>query len=166
MHEGTVVFGSKRSHLIGLLLLIAASTPLAFALENVLRQWLLPPQFEEVRVWLCATLTPWAWATVGLTAAAVALGWWMVGALYRKAKRRPSKTDDPTTIRARASLEAVILASSTTQLPALAATMLYMMGAPLLPTAVSIGVATVGVLSMVLWLPREAAADQSEPPAA
>lgn len=131
-----------------MLLLVALSTALALAVETAVRRLMLPPEFEQVREWLSPTLEPWAWGTVPLTALAGVTGWWLYGRLVRRGIARAKPGSDPERTRARAELDAAILASSAPQVPAVAATMLFMMGAPLRPVLVAMGVAVVGVLSL------------------
>jgi len=140
---------------LGVLVLIALSTPLALGLETVVRRLLMPPDFEQVRAWLAPVLTPWAWATVPLTALAIGLGWWLFGVLVRRELRGAPPDTEPNKARAKAELESIILASSAPQVPAVIATLLFMMGAPLLPVAIAMGVATLGVLSLG-WRVRHA----------
>lgn len=146
------VAAPSRARLFGLLALICLSTPLALGVETVLRRLMMPPNFEEVRAWLSPTLTPWAWAAVPVTVVATGLGWWLFGVLARRElnKRRPGCTEAEA--RARAELEAVLLATSAPQVPAVAATMLLMMGASAVPVLVTMGVAMLGVLSLGLRL--------------
>ncbi len=64
--------------------------------------------------------------------------------------------------RARAEFEALMLSTSAPQVPAVVATMLFMMGASLTPVLVCMGVAMLGVLSLGLG-GREP--DEASPPA-
>jgi len=140
--------------LYGLLGLIAVSTPLALVVESSLRRLMLPPDFDAVRAWLAPTLTPWAWATVPATLVAACLGWWLYRVLARRELRsaRPGLTEEQA--RAKAEFEALMLASSAPQVPAVAATMLYMLGADVVPVVVSMVLATLGVVSLGLWIGR------------
>ncbi|MEM9454457.1 MAG: hypothetical protein AAGF11_09775 [Myxococcota bacterium] len=149
----------SRARLYGVLALICLSTPVALGVETVLRRLMMPPEFDAVRAWLSPTLTPWAWATVPVTVAATGLGWWLFRTLTRRAlsrrtlnKRRPELSEHEA--RAKAQLDAIILASSAPQVPAVAATMLFMMGAALTPVLVAMGTAMLGVLSLGLWIQR------------
>lgn len=139
-----------RARLYGLLALVALSTPLALVVETGLRRLMMPPDFEQVRAWLSPTLTPWAWATVPITLLTTGLGWWLQRVLARRGlrRRRPGLTEAQA--RARAEFDALMLASSAPQIPAIVATMLYMLGAELQPVVVAMGVATLGVLSLGL----------------
>jgi hypothetical protein len=134
--------------------LIALSTPLALAVESGLRRLMMPPDFEAVRSWLSPTLTPWAWATVPATLVTTCLGWWLYGVLSRRElrARRPGLTEEQA--RAKAEFEALMLASSAPQVPAVAATMLYMLGADLVPVVGSMLGATLGVVSLGVWIGR------------
>lgn len=143
-----------RGRLYGLLGLVALSTPLVLVVESGLRRLMMPPDFDAVRAWLSPTLTPWAWATVPATLVATGLGWWLFGVLVRREQSllRPGSSADEA--RAKAEFEALMLASSAPQVPAVAATMLYMAGAPWLPVASAMAMATVGVLSLGLRIGR------------
>jgi hypothetical protein len=145
---------SSRARLYGLLGLIALSTPLALVVESGLRRLMMPPDFDLVRAWLAPTLTPWAWATVPATLATTVLGWWLYGVLTRRElrTRRPGLTAEQA--RAKAEFEALMLASSAPQVPAVAATMLFMLGADVVPVAVSMATATLGVISLGAWIGR------------
>jgi len=146
----------SRARQYGVLAIICLSTPLALGVETVLRRVMMPPDFEAVRAWLSPTLTPWAWATVPLTAVATGLGWWLLRVLKRRElnKRRPGLTESEA--RARAEFEALMLSTSAPQVPAVMATMLFMMGASLVPVLVAMGVAMLGVLSLGLAVGRGA----------
>ncbi|MCH9682164.1 MAG: hypothetical protein K0V04_12070 [Deltaproteobacteria bacterium] len=143
---------ASRTRLYGLLGLIALSTPLSLAVESLIRRLLLPPEFDQVRVWLAPTLTPWAWGMVPLTVATTALGWWLFSSLARRELRRARPGLTPAQARAKAQFEALMLASSAPQVPAVAATVLFMFGASIVPVAVAMVTATAGVLSLALWL--------------
>ena len=144
----------SRARLYGLLGLIALSTPLALVVESGLRRLMMPPDFDVVRAWLAPTLTPWAWATVPATLVTTCLGWWLYRVLSRRElrARRPGLTEEQA--RAKAEFEALMLASSAPQVPAVAATMLYMLGADVVPVVVSMLGATLGVVSLAGWIGR------------
>jgi hypothetical protein len=144
----------RRTRLFGLLGLVAISTPLALVVESSLRRLVMPPDFDAVRAWLSPALTPWAWAMVPATLVGTALGWWLLGVLTRRElrARRPGVTEEQA--RDKAEFEALMLASSAPQVPAVAATMLYMLGAGLEPVIASMGVATLGVVSLGAWVGR------------
>jgi thiol-disulfide isomerase/thioredoxin len=149
-YDALTVAVPSRARLVGLLGLVALSTPLALVVETGLRRLMMPPDFDAVRAWLSPALTPWAWATVPAAVAATGLGWWIFRVLVRRElrARRPGLTQAQA--RAKAEREAVLLASSAPQVPAVIATMLLMMGAEVLPVAMAMGVAMLGVLSLTL----------------
>lgn len=144
----------SRARLVGLLGLVALSTPLAVVVETGVRRLMMPPDFDAVRAWLSPALTPWAWATVPAAVAATGLSWWLYRVLTRRELRRRRPGLSEAEARAKAELEAVLLASSAPQVPAVVATMLFMMGAEGLPVAVAMGVAMLGVLSLGAWVGR------------
>lgn len=147
---------AARAHarLWGLLGLIALSTPLAWVVESGLRRLLFPPDFDAVRAWLSPTLTPWAWAMVPAALVTTGIGWWLYRALARREllARRPGLTAEQA--RAKAEFEALMLASSAPQVPAVAATMLYMLGADAVPVAAAMITATLGVVSLGVAIER------------
>ena len=114
----------------------------------------VPPDFDAVRAWLSPTLTPWAWAMVPAALVTTGIGWWLYRVLARREllARRPGLT--PEQARAKAELEALMLASSAPQVPAVAATMLYMLGADAVPVAAAMITATLGVVSLGVALER------------
>ena len=124
------------------LTLIAA--PLALALETALRTLLFPPEFAEVRVLLEPGLTPVAWWVFALAWPVGAVG---VGLQRRLADRKLARIPrgaDPG-IRARAFIGAFFLSASIVQIPAIVATLLFMLGASLTPVVATMGVATVAI---------------------
>lgn len=137
-----------------LLLTIAASTPAALWLEGLLRRWLLPPEFEELRDWLRPTLAPLAWGFVGLALLAVVAAFLAQAPLFRGALRRQPATATEGARAARARLETLLLVTSLAQVPALLATLNFAFGAPIAPTLVAIGVGTVGVLAQWVGVER------------
>ena len=144
------IHSGGRSRVLGVLVLVALSTVLALAVETGVRRMMMPPDFEQVRAWLSPTLEPWAWAIAVVTAFACAGGWWLFGVLLRRGLARARPGLAPDRARARAELDAAILASSVPQVPAVVGTMLFMMGAPLLPVVTAMAVAVLGVLSLGL----------------
>lgn len=149
-----VVAVSRRARLWGLLGLIALSTPLVWVVESGMRRLVFPPDFDAVRAWLSPTLTPWAWAMVPATLVTTGIGWWLYRVLARREllARRPGLTAEQ--VRAKAEFEALMLSSSAPQVPAVAATMLYMLGADVVPVAVAMVAATLGVVSLGIWIGR------------
>lgn len=162
-YHGRAMAERSRARLYGLLGLVALSTPLALVVETGLRRVMMPPDFDAVRAWLSPTLTPWAWATVPATLVTTVLGWWLYHVLARRElrARRPGLTAEQA--REKAELEALMLASSAPQVPAVAATLLYMLGADVVPVVVAMGGATLGVLSLGPWIGRARPSDGDGP---
>lgn len=129
-----------------MLALVAISTPLALALETGLRQIMFPPEFDEVRMWLRPSITPWVWIAPVLCALAVPVGLriqrWLV---TRDLARLP--TEERTEARrVSAEFDALLLSTSAPQLPAVISTFAFMVGSHLLPVLVAMAVSTAGVL--------------------
>lgn len=145
-----------RKKTLGLLAVVAISTPLALAVETGLRWLLFPPEFDEVRAWLRPAITPWMWTASVLAIAFTLLGWklqtWFV------ARRMSRLAEDKRTpeAEAKAHFDALMLSSSCPQIPALFATFGFMIGAELLPVLVAIAIATAGVLTLGALLPGPA----------
>lgn len=131
-----------------MLAVVVVSTPLALAFETLLRQLLFPPEMDEVRAWLRPSLTPWTWLAPPASAAASVLGVKLYRILLRRgtAKLDPGKTDPDAIDKVR--LDALLLATSAPQVPALLATVAFMFGAELTPVLVAMAVATLGVASV------------------
>jgi hypothetical protein len=136
----------------GILTLIAASTPAMLGIESLLRWLLLPPEFEEVRIWLGPSITPYVWALAAAAAVAGPVGFRLQRALVNRTLSRldPAHVDDMSEPRAR--FDALILSTSVVQVPALLATLGYLLGADLLAVVVAIAVATIGVIAQGIAL--------------
>jgi hypothetical protein len=135
-----------------MLALVAVSTPLALVLETALRMLLFPPEFEEVRAWLRPTITPWVWVTPVLAAIATLGGlrlqrWY---AARQFAALAPAKQTDEGW--AAANFDALMLSTSAPQVPALLATLAFMLGSAAPPVLAAIAVGTAGVLVQGLTL--------------
>ena len=139
----------------GLLAIIGLSTPFALVVETGVRRLMMPPEFEQVRAWLRPDITPWAWVTVPLALVGTAVGFALQRWLARRELSKPPRAGvDPETARRKAEFEALMLSTSAPQIPALLATFAFMFGSALLPVLVSMGVATLGVISLGLAAPR------------
>jgi len=119
--------------------------PVALGVETLLRKSLFPPDFEELRSLLGPKVTPIAWALCGVAVVTIALGVALHDRIVAQQLRRTPPGIDPEVARARASLGAFLLAATIPQLPAIFATFTFMVGAPLLPVLVCIGISTIGV---------------------
>jgi hypothetical protein len=144
--------GRRRTY--GLLAIIGLSTPAALMVETALRHVLMPPEAEALRAWLRPIVTPWVWWTLPATAVAVVLGAWLYRWLLRRELRRLEVRLPAVQARHKAEFEALMLATSAPQLPALAATLAFMCGAELQPVLAAIVAGTLGVLVMGAWVLR------------
>lgn len=125
---------------------VALSTPAALGLESLMRAFLLPPAMEELRAWLRPQLAPVAWALVALAAGSIALAVFLQPRAYRGALRRQPAGLDPRSREAKARFDALLIVTSLPQIPALLATIAFTFGAEPLPTLLTIGLGTAGVL--------------------
>lgn len=129
-----------------MLAVIGISTPLALALETLLRMLIFPPEFEEVRMWLRPTITPWVWFAPILAAVMTVVGIAVQRALARRAIAKLDADARTPEALAAAHFDGLMLSTSAPQIPALIGTIAFMVGAELTPVLVGIAVATVGVL--------------------
>jgi len=126
--------------------LIAVSGPLSLGVETAVRLALFTPDMVYLRSLTAPTLTPVAWflaaltALGGLAAVPVQRGW------YRRRIAREGAGATPES-RARAAFEALYVATSVPQIPALVVTLFFTAGARLLPVAVALGVSALAVLA-------------------
>jgi hypothetical protein len=146
-----------------MLAVVAVSTPLALAVETTLRMLLLPPEFEEVRAWLRPKITPWVWLTPPLAAVATLVGlrlqrWYAARQFAALAPAR--QTDEGW---AAANFDALMLSTSAPQVPALVATLCFMLGAAAAPVLTAIGVGTIGVLVQGIALRPRGGGDTERP---
>ena len=137
---------SARGRALVVVAIVAISTPLAVAFETVLRRWMFPPEFEDVRAWLEPTLTPWMWLMPPCAALGIPLGlrlqrWLERRGLARIPEHRRSQATEDTAVR-----DAMLLSTSVPQVPAVLATFGLLLGSAPLPVLVATGVATAGVL--------------------
>lgn len=140
----------RRRTLWALLGFIAVSTPLALAVETLLRQLLFPPEFAEVRAWLSPKLTTWVWVATPMSVVLTGVGIaYRRSAIRRGIKKLGSRAEDPKALQ-KLEFDALILSTSAPQVPALLATFAFMFGSALQPVIVAIAAATVGVL-VVGW---------------
>lgn len=143
-----------RGKFYGVLAIVACSTPLALVVETGLRRVMFPPEFDDVRMWLRPSITPWVWLAPVACVVAVPLGaklqrWLVARELARLAPERRTQA-----ARIEAEFDALLLSTSAPQLPAVIATFAFMFGSALLPVVVAMLVATVGVLGLGLAVAR------------
>lgn len=139
-------------------LVIAASAPIALGFETLIRTQVFVPwmgaELEELREFYWPTLTPEvrrgaltavAWALVGVTCVAGLLG---VGLQRRVTRRRLASCSSAAEHeQARVDVrDSLLLLTSIPQVPALLATLCFSFGAQLLPVLLSMAASTVFVL--------------------
>lgn len=139
---------SARPRLLVLATVVAA--PMAFAFETVLRMLIAPEEFEGVRAFLRGPLTPVAWALAGVALLATVGGLFVYDRVAARAiAKLPAdrRTDEH---RVRAATGAFLLTSAVPQIPAVLCTVMFTFGAPFLPVAVGIGIASLGVVAQAI----------------
>ncbi|MBL8941901.1 MAG: hypothetical protein JNK45_02085 [Myxococcales bacterium] len=137
-----------RAKFYGVLAIVAASTPLAMLVETGLRQVMFPPEFDEVRMWLRPTITPWVWLAPVASILAVPLGDRLQRALVRRELLRLPPERRTEAERVACEFDALLLSTSAPQIPAVIATLAFMCGAGLAPVIAAMIVATAGVLAL------------------
>lgn len=151
-----------RGKFYAVLAIVGVSTPLALVIETGLRQIMFPPEFDEVRMWLRPSITPWLWLAAPLAALATPLGYRVQGWLVRRALAKLPPERRTERERRELELDALLLSTSVPQFPALFATFGFMLGSALLPVVVAMAVATAGVVVVGVLVARRiptAAAD-------
>lgn len=137
---------SPRTRALRIIAIVAVSTPLAVVFETLLRRWMMPPEFEEVRAWWEPSVTPWMWPMPPLALLGIPLGFalqrWLV---RRNLARLPEHRRTPD-VESKAVLDAMLLSTSVPQVPAVIATMGLLVGSKPLPVLLATAVATAGVL--------------------
>jgi len=128
---------------------IAVSGPLSLGVETGVRLALFTPDMVYLRSLTGPTLTPIAWALAGVTALGGALAVPVQRAWYRRRLARQGAPADEGA-RARAAFEALYVATSVPQVPALVATFFFTAGSSLTPVAVALGVSALAVLAQGL----------------
>ena len=136
----------SRAKFYGVLAIVAASTPLALGVETLMRRLTFPPEFDDVRMWLRPTITPWVWITPVLCAVATPLGAALQRWLVRRDLARVPAEQRTETKRIAAEFDALLLSTSAPQLPAVLATLAFMVGSGLAPVVAAMVIGTAGVL--------------------
>lgn len=126
------------------LALVAASTPLALGAETLVRRLFFPPAFQELRAWLGPSLSPWAWACAPLALLAGVAALLLQPRVRRRALAKLAPGDPDAA--GKAELETLMICTSVPQLPALLATVGFMLGADLRAVAAAIAAGVAGVL--------------------
>lgn len=128
-----------------LVFMTAMAAPFAFLLETGMRYAFFPSEFQELREFLAPTL---AWVAWPLAVLSIGGAWMGMRLLIRQGAKAIAKipVEHRTAERvSRAQVGAFLLTSSFAQLPAIAATLSFMFGAPLVPVLVAIIASTLGV---------------------
>jgi hypothetical protein len=132
-----------------LLALTVVAAPCALVLESLLRGLLFPPDFDEFRGFLRPYLAPVGWALCALALAMTAAGLPLQSRMVaRRLARLPEAA--PPDARYREALSVFMVTAAIPQLPAVASTIAYMLGAPAVPVMVGVTVSTAGVLAQAL----------------
>lgn len=131
---------------LALLAVIAVSTPAALGLEVLVRRHLLPPDAEEMRLWLNQTVGQPSWALLVLALAGVAAALGLQPRLYAHSLAgKPAAMPEAERVE-RSRMQTLLLATSICQVPALLATIGFTFGADVLAVGLTVGLGTVGVL--------------------
>ncbi len=127
------------------LVLVTLSTPLALAVETFLRKLMFPPEFEEVRMYLRPALEFPVWSLLSLVLLTTVAG--IRGQQRRVDKRMAARPEEEQTqhYRDKEIFDSLVLFTSLPQIPAILATFCFMLGASIVPVAVNMAAATVGV---------------------
>jgi hypothetical protein len=141
---------------------VVVSVPLALGVEALLRRLILPPDFETLRGLWGASLTPWVW---GLVPVAVVVD---VSAfrLHRHLRARAARTEPALGADQLAwkRFEALMIAASVAQTPALVAIFGTMLGASLPSVVGVVAVSTAGVLALGAQLGSGSPPRRAPPP--
>lgn len=139
-----------------MLALVALSTPMALVVETYLRRLMFPPDFEEVRMFLRPSLELPVWSLLSLVALTTWLG---IRGQHRRVERqmaaRPPE-EQTQYFRDKDTFDSLVLFTSLPQIPAILATLCFMVGASLVPVLVNMLAATVGVLAVGILSLRRA----------
>jgi hypothetical protein len=147
--------GAPKREGTGVVLMTVLAAPVALAFETAVRLAVFPPELSEVRDALRPALTPWAWAIAGLAATLAVVG--VVAQkkiVARRVARIPEAERTPERV-ARARLGAFLFAASIPQVPSVIGTVMFTMGASLVPVLVCIGVVTVAVCAQAVMARRD-----------
>lgn len=125
---------------------IALATPAALGLETAARWLFLPAELARLRQELQPALTPLAWGLCALTALAVPLGVGAKRALSARFLARVRAAKGGAKKEAEARFEALFVATSIPQLPAVLATFALTCGAEALPALLAALASAAGVL--------------------
>lgn len=144
---------TDRARRLALTAIIAISAPMSLALESVVRAYVMAPEAEELRQFFSPTLTLVAW---GLAAATIPFG--ILGAVLRRIwvarlliQHAAGELRKPL---ARLVLDRFLLSASIPQIPAIAATIVVMLGARMPPAIVAMVGSSAAILVQWVLLER------------
>jgi hypothetical protein len=140
--------GTGRGAGAGAVAAMALATPGALGIETLARVLFLPPELEALRQELRAPLTPFAWGLLILTAAAVPLGFATRRAVERRLIAKVDSFGGGEKKRAEARFEALFVAASIPQIPAVFATLTLTFGADPLPVLIAVALSVAGVVAI------------------
>jgi hypothetical protein len=134
---------------IGVVVLVATSAPAAFTFESLIRQLLLPPEFEDVRVFFAEGATMVAWGCVVACVFAALAGYRVQRRWTQQrveaAKREGTDVD-------KAVMDRTFLSMSIPQVPAIASTVAFMSGGDLWPVIIAMVISSSGVIAQgIQW---------------
>lgn len=125
---------------------MAVATPAALAIETTARVLFLPPDLNAFRLELEPALTPVAWGLLVLAAASVPLGFAAKRSVTKRLVEKVNAYGGSEEKLAEARFEAVFVAASIPQIPALLATVALTAGSSALPVLLAVGLSVVAVL--------------------
>lgn len=125
---------------------IALATPAALGLETVARWLLLPAELAQLRQEMRPVLTPIAWGLFVMTAVAGPVGILVKRALTERFLARVRAAGGGEKKETEARFEALFVATSIPQVPAVLATFTLTCGAGALPALLAVGASVAGVV--------------------
>lgn len=141
--------GGYQLNLRVIVLVIAISAPMAMGLETLARTFILAPaigpEFDEIREFFSPPLTRFAW---GLTGACVLAGGVGIALLRRAFAKLESESGRDETTPEGEVRDKLLLLTSIPQIPAILATLCFMLGSSIVPVLVCMAISTVFVLIM------------------
>jgi hypothetical protein len=127
---------------------IALATPAALGIETLARVLFLPPELEALRQEMRPALTPVAWGLLVLTAVTIPLGLATRRAVERRLLAKVESYGGGEKKRSEARFEALFVAASVPQIPAVFATLTLTAGAAALPVLIAVALSVAGVVAI------------------
>lgn len=138
----------KRPRRLGATIAMAVATPAALAIETTARVLFLPPDLNILRQELEPALTPVAWGLLVVAAASVPLGFAAKRSVTKRLVAKVNAYGGGEEKLAEARFEAIFVAASIPQIPALLATVALTAGASALPVLLAVGLSVFAVLTI------------------